>query len=118
MVPAEFIRLKEIKIWPYIERALHRNSGTAQGIQGKMALAPKSHNSVSSWVSLSPPKSAQTSLRDFQEKLKAGPGWLQPADFSIGQELGRAGPLGVKRVGQVHSPRRMPYEKECLTQER
>lgn len=70
MVPAEFIRLKEIKIWPYGERALYRNSGTTQGMQGKMALAPKSHNSVSSCVSLSPPKSAQTSLRAFQENEK------------------------------------------------
>lgn len=37
--PVKFFRLKQINIWPYGGRVLHRNSGGTQGTWGKMALA-------------------------------------------------------------------------------
>lgn len=51
--PEEFIRLKQISIWPCVGRALHRNCGADGACEGEMAITGEPQNSVSLCPSLS-----------------------------------------------------------------
>lgn len=94
----ECIRLKQIKVWPCEERALHGNGSAGQAYKGEMVLALEPHDSVSPCAHLRSPEFAQTSSEP-SKKFHQGPGWLQPEDSSTGQELGRVGKMELGRWG-------------------
>lgn len=51
--PEEFIRLKQINIWPCVGRALHRNCGADGACEWEMAITGEPQNSASLCPSLS-----------------------------------------------------------------
>lgn len=111
-------RLKQIKIWPCGRRALHRTNGSGQSMWGKNGPLPKS-TQFSLYLCVSDiPQLSPDLLKSLPRKTVAGPGWPQSVDSSPGYELGTVGPLGVWRVGLVHSHGLMPNGVEYLTQER
>lgn len=78
-----------------------------------MALALKSHSSVSNCVSLAPPTPTKPWIpqRFFIEDYKASPSWLPLAKLTVLHKLGRMRLQGVARVELLRLSRLMSCEQ-------